>query len=370
MRLACFVVTQRALSLARTLRQCLDESFTIYVPQKLAVSLDEQQSLKIRSFEHLSESVQTNFHAYDGLVFIMATGIVVRMIAPCLDSKLTDPAVVVFDEQGQHGISLLSGHIGGANELTRHLCQAIGAGAVITTATDVNGCLAPDALAQRLALRPWPKVRIKTLNAAVLAGQKIHWRIDRTLPHSVYYKRMLEAEGQYVDLCVPSQLLAVLPEEAEQPEVVILAEDQLPKLSDLPENILCLSPRRLIAGVGCRRGTPAALVMRALDMACRMIGRDRSFIDALASTVVKSHEAGILYTGDSLVRPVKFYNNEDMQQQIDLHQLEESDFVAETIGIGNVCEAAAYCCAGERGGRLALRKTKFEKVTVALLWEK
>jgi cobalt-precorrin 5A hydrolase len=110
--------------------------------------------------------------------------------------------------------------------------------------------------------------------------------------------------------------------------------------------------------------------MSALDAACRMIGRDRSFIDELASTIVKKHEPGIVYAGDSLVRPVKFYENDKMQQMIEHHQLHESDFVKKRIGIGNVCEAAAYCSAAARGGRLALRKTNFEKVTVALLWEK
>lgn len=370
MRVACFVVTRRALDLARTLRQCLDESLDIYAARQLVDREGTQQGHGLHAFDKLSAAVADSFHAYDGLVFVMATGIVVRLIAPCLENKLTDPAVVVFDEQGQHGISLLSGHIGGANELTRQLCQVIGAGPVITTATDVNGCLAPDVLAQRLALRPWPKVRIKTLNSALLAGKSVHWRIDRTLPHSVFYKRVLEEAGQQVDFCVSSQLLVVMPEQEQQLEAVIIAEQELPTLPNLPANMLCMSPRRLIAGVGCRRGTPAALVMQALDMACRMIGRDRSFIDVLASTVVKRHEAGILYAGDSLVRPVKFYANEEMQVQIAQHQLEESAFVTETIGIGNVCEAAAYCCAGERGGRLALRKTKFEKVTVALLWEK
>lgn len=367
MRLACFVVTAQALSLAQSLQRSLDEPLDLYVLEKyLPTSADSG----LRGFAKLSVAVKDCFSAYDGLIFIMSTGIVVRTIAPFIQDKLTDPAVVVFDEQGQHGISLLSGHVGSANELTRELCQAIGASPVITTATDSVGIIAPDTLATRLALRPWPKVRIKTVNSAVLGGAKIHWRIDKTLPHSVYYKRKLEQEGQWVDLCITSQLLAVLPEEREQIEVVIMAESNLPQLGDLPENILCLTPRRLIAGVGCRRGTPAALVMLALDTACRMIGRDRSFIDVLASTVVKKHEAGILFAGDNLVRPVYFYDNDAMKASIAKYNLSESDFVKQTIGIGNVAEAAAYTCAGERGGRLALRKTKFEKVTVALLWEK
>ena len=363
-------ITEQGLQLAQTIRHCLDEYVDIYVSEKMVPNEEAKKKMQVHTFGKLSEAVTKNFQAYEGLIFVMATGIVVRTIAPLLQDKLTDPAVVVFDEQGKHGISLLSGHVGGANELTRQICQAIGAGAVITTATDINEKLAPDALATRLGLRPWPKVRIKTMNAGLLEGRKLHWRIDRTLPHSVFYKRKLEQYGQWADLCVPSQLLAVLPEEKEQLEVVIIGERQLPELADLPKNILCLTPRRLIAGVGCRRGTPAALVMFALDTACRMIGRDRSFIDELASTIVKKHEAGIVYAGDSLVRPVKFYDNDKMEKMIEVHQLEESDFVKENIGIGNVCEAAAYCSVGDKGGRLALRKTNFEKVTVALLWEK
>ena len=371
MRLAAFALTAKAYELAKTFKRSLDNPMTVYVSAKVVPKMaDEDMPEGIKTFAKLDAIVREAFIAYDGLVFIMATGIVVRTIAPLLQDKLQDPAVVVFDERGQHGISLLSGHIGGANVLTQQLCQAVGASPVITTATDVNQCQAPDALAAKLSLRPWPKVRIRTLNSAVLEGQKVCWRIDRTLPHSVFYKRQLEQAGQTAELCVTSQCLQFSDDEQEKPWAVILSEQNLPALPELPANVLCLTPRRLIAGVGCRRGTPAALVMGALDMACRMIGRDRSFIDVLASSVVKHHEAGILFAADSLARPVHFYDHEQLQAMIARYQLEVSDFVQENIGIGNVCEAAAYCCAGESGGRLALRKTKFEKVTVALVWEK
>ncbi|MBQ1889873.1 cobalt-precorrin 5A acetaldehyde-lyase [Selenomonas ruminantium] len=371
MRLAAFALTAKAYELAKTFQRSLDNPMTVYVSAKVAPpTVAAETGAGIKTFAKLEEAVAETFTAYDGLVFIMAAGIVVRTIAPLLQDKLQDPAVVVFDERGQHGISLLSGHIGGANVLTQQLCQAVGASPVITTATDVNQCQAPDALAAKLCLRPWPKVRIRTLNSAVLEGQEVCWRIDKTLPHSVFYKRQLEQAGQTAELCVTSQCLQFCAEEKDRPWAVILSEPNLPALPELPQNVLCLTPRRLIAGVGCRRGTPAALVMGALDMACRMIGRDRSFIDALASTVVKRHEAGILFAADSLARPVHFYDHAQLQAMIARYQLEESDFVKENIGIGNVCEAAAYCCVGEAGGRLALRKTKFEKVTVALVWEK
>lgn len=370
MRLACFALTEKAYGLAVTFQRSLDVPVTIFVSEKSAANIKGSLKENVQLFVKICDAVEKAFRGYDGLIFIMAAGIAVRSIAPLLKSKLEDPAVVVFDECGQYGISLLSGHIGGANLLTQQLCQAVGALPVITTATDVNHNMAPDAVAARLSLRPWPKLRIQTLNSAVLRGERVYWRIDKTLMHSIFFKQQLEKEGQSVELCSPGRLFSVLPEERKQPTVVLVAEKDLPELSYLPANMLCMIPRRLIAGVGCKRGTPAALVMAALETACRMVGRDRSFLAALSSTTVKRHEAGILYAADSLGCPVYFYENDQMSKVIRNLQLEESPFVRETIGIGNVCEAAAYCCTGENGGRLALQKTKFEKVTVALVWEK
>lgn len=370
MRLACFALTEKAYVLALTFQRCLEEPVTIFVAAKAVAKAGKIPQEGTRRFTKLRDAVKEAFPAYDGLIFIMAAGIVVRTIAPLIKTKLEDPAVVVFDECGQYGISLLSGHVGGANRLAQQLCQAVGAVPVITTATDVNHHIAPDALAARLNLRPWPKAQIQILNSAVLQGGKIYWRVDQTLPHGEFFKQQLGQSGQCVEFCPKNELLQVLPKEREQLTVVILAENGLPELSALPANMLCLTPRRLIAGVGCRRGTPAALVMAALDAACRMIGRDSSFLDALASTTVKRQEAGLLCAAELLGCPIYFYENDPMLRTIRDLQLEESPFVRKTIGIGNVCEAAAYCCAGEKGGRLALRKTKFEKVTVALVWEK
>lgn len=101
-----------------------------------------------------------------------------------------------------------------------------------------------------------------------------------------------------------------------------------------------------------------------------MIGRSTSFIDAFASTEVKRDEAGLLAAVRTLGREIQFFPNEALAHMIDQYGLTESDFVRQTIGVGNVSEAAALCAAGQEGGRMALGKTGFGKVTVALLWEK
>ena len=99
-------------------------------------------------FDSLKSHIGQIFKDYDQVLCIMALGIVVRMIAPYIEHKSKDPAVVVMDEVGHHVISLLSGHLGGANEWTQSISLAIDADPVITTATDVNGLPAPDVLAR------------------------------------------------------------------------------------------------------------------------------------------------------------------------------------------------------------------------------
>ena len=101
-----------------------------------------------------------------------------------------------------------------------------------------------------------------------------------------------------------------------------------------------------------------------------MIGREPSMIDLFASTIVKRDEEGLLAAAETLGREIHFYSNEDLAAMIERYGLRESDFVRQTIGVGNVSEAAALCAAGQEGGRMALGKTSFGKVTVALLWEK
>lgn len=98
-------------------------------------------------FDDMKQMTAKCFGEYDGIIFICACGIAVRMIAPHVVSKLSDPAVVVIDESGKFAISLLSGHIGKANALTEKVAEIIGAEPVITTATDVGGKFSPDSFA-------------------------------------------------------------------------------------------------------------------------------------------------------------------------------------------------------------------------------
>ena len=321
----------------------------------------------VQTFSRIVAATADVFSRYDALVFLMATGIVVRSIAPLIRSKLADPAVVVMDEKAKHVISLLSGHVGGANALTRQLAAALGSDPVITTATDVEGKVAPDAIAGRLGLVPEPHGAILAVNRAVLEGAQLRYIIDDALPLADFYQEQLAALGDEVFF----RGEGILPKEGETRPIVEVVITRTP--AEFPAHQkrggLFLRPERLIAGVGCRRGTPWEAIRAALQDACGRIGVPVEGISCLASTAVKRDEVGLLTIADVYGIPIHFFENAELAAVIERYGLRESEFVKKTIGIGNVAESAALAEAGQRG-RIALGKTKYEKVTVALVWQR
>ena len=296
MRLAILTVTETGLKLA----------------EKISLQIGGDIFCKGRNFDSLKNFVADIFDKFDALIFICAAGIAVRVIAPLIVSKLKDPAVIVLDERGQNVISLLSGHVGGANELTLKIATAINANPVITTATDVENKFAVDSFATKLGLIPTPKDAIKIINSAVLRDEPIFLTAGST------------------------------------------------KLN--------LIPQKLIAGIGCKRGTSVEKISAAVNSACEMINQPVERIKLLASVDIKSDEVGLLEFAKNLGVEIKFFGVEELAKKIAEYKLSESEFVKAAIGVGNICEAAALCCV--KSARFALPKKNFDGVTVALIWEK
>jgi len=280
--------------------------------EKISAKVGGQTFAKGKNFSKLADLVADIFGKFDGLIFICAAGIVVRMIAPHIVSKLSDPAVLVIDESGRNVISLLSGHVGRANELALEIAKAIEANPVITTATDVGGKFSVDFVVSKFGLVPEPKEVIKAINSAILRNE----------------------------------------------EIFVTAGDV--RLNLIPQN--------LIAGVGCRRGTSSLKIFEAIQRACAMIHQPIERVKLLASVDAKKDEAGLVSLAEVMGLEIKFFTTAELQQKIDEYKLEESKFVTRSVGVGNVCEAAALCCV--ENARFALPKTAFKGVTVALLWEK
>lgn len=349
MRCAIIAVSKEGTKLSNKIKNLMD--FDIYVKEKY-VEFSPKNSI---FYDKISELTAKIFNSYDAIIFVCAVGIVVRTVATHIKNKLTDPAVIVIDEKGKFVISLLSGHIGGANLLSKEIAKFIKGTPVITTATDVNELIAPDLIASILNLNVYPKSEILNINNSLLNGNKIEYFIDKNLIHAEFYKNVLEKYN------IDSKIVDMLDFDKNKPIVFITN-----KIGN-EKDILYLIPQKLIAGIGCKKGTSKELILSALTDATKKIGRDLSFINLIASSIVKQNERGILEAVDELKTKVKFFSNEKLQEKIDEYFLQESEFVKQNIGVGNVSEAAAL--AAVKIGKFALNKTKYEKVTVALVWE-
>ncbi len=349
MKLAVISVTNQGAGLANR----LSEQLRAFHHQVDVFAKGGRNPLGHTPYELLSRLISEKFSHYEGFIFIMATGIVVRVIAPYIQDKRIDPAVVVMDEQGQYAISLLAGHIGGANELAVLIGEVSGATPVITTATDVGKKPAADMLAVKLHRRVEPFSDLKHMNGAIVQGENVRFFIDRSLPNQEFYMQTAKKLGISLDNIEEMSTV--------QYDAAVLITDKVLNV-DKPHVYLHSIP--IAVGIGCRRGTSDTDILRAVTEACHSIGSSPQNITVIGSTVVKEDEVGLLAVIGQLAVPSRFFSNEELQTCIDEYQLEVSNFVQKQIGVGNVCAAAAIL-AGQTN-KLLLPKTKYKNVTVAI----
>jgi cobalt-precorrin 5A hydrolase len=297
-----------------------------------------------RSFEGLCATVAAHFHTFDGHVFIMAAGIVVRAIAPLLRHKAVDPAVVVVDDRGGFAISLLSGHIGGANRLTRQVAGLLQAVPVITTATDVNGRPAIDLLAVDRGMAIENAGCIKAVNLALLSGEPV---------------RLHDPDGWLED-----GLPGAMPFSASAGSAAAVWVDD--RVRDLEPQALVLRPPSLVAGIGCNRGTSAAEIRELLDRVLHEFALARGSLRSMASIDLKSDEPGLCALAAELGLPLYFFAKEELARVEAVPS--PSATVRRHTGVPNVCEAAAILAGshGRQYGQLIVSKQKNRNATVAI----
>ena len=282
----------------------------------------------------LAEWTVRQFAQSDALIFVGAAGIAVRAIAPHCRSKATDPAVVVVDECGHFAVPILSGHLGGANDLARELAAVCGAVPVITTATDANGLFAVDEWAKKQHCTVLEVEKIKLVSGKLLEGKTVscwsEFAIAGSAPAGV---TMAEAQ--------------------EKADFVLTLFPQ--------GEALHLVPKIGVLGIGCRRGTPAEQLEQEFAAFCNEHGLAPQAISAAASIDLKQNEAGLLEFCKNHSWNVSFYSAEQLQNAPG--EFTPSAFVRSVTGVDNVCERAAVLVAG---GPLRVKKYAAEGVTFAL----
>lgn len=281
----------------------------------------------------LAEWAAESFCGADGLVFIGAAGIAVRAIAPHVNSKTSDPAVVVVDELARYAIPILSGHLGGANDLARRISTVCGAEAVVTTATDRNGVFAVDEWARRQGCAVVNPERIKVVSSKLLAGGTVLVRSD------------YEISG-------------------EPPEGVVMAHGDCDVRLSVRAGgggTLRLVPRILVLGVGCRKGTPSERIERRFADFMERSGYAAEGVRRVCTVDLKANEAGLL---DFCRRHGFDFTAYPAGKLAAVRgSFTASEYVLRTVGVDNVCERSAVLGSG---GALLCRKDAEDGVTLAL----
>ena len=269
-------------------------------------------------------------HPCDAIIFVGATGIAVRAIAPFIHGKAVDPAVLVIDEAGRYVISLLSGHLGGANALARTAASLIEAEPIITTATDAESAFAVDTFAKENGFLLTDLRKAKEVSAKVLRGEKL--RIYSDIP----MERLVQRPARHEAELVPAQ-------EIDRADIVISYRTKLLNQA----TGLRLIAKRVHVGLGARKGVTQAEVAAAVATCLEDAGIDPRAVVALASIDLKKQEAGILaYSYESGV-PFVTYTAEELRTVEGAFA--GSSFVQSVTGVANVCERAAAYAAGRSG---------------------
>jgi cobalt-precorrin 5A hydrolase len=251
-------------------------------------------------------------------------------------------------------ISLLCGHIGGANALARKIAARLGADPVITTATDINQLPAIDVLAKEQGLAIENPEAVKTVSMAILNGHPIRFHdpgdlLFHHLPRSDQWRK--------------TDLIKAPPDEnrsATDPAPVYVFIDD--SVADLPQNTLILRPRTLAAGIGCNRNTPKEEMQSLLQQVLQDFGLAEKSLAAIASISIKRDEAGLLELSRDLALPLQFFDKEALKQANGIQR--PSAVVEKHTGVQSVCEAAAIL--STKQGNLIVPKHSTPNVTVAI----
>ena len=290
---------------------------------------------RVKPLGNLKETVKRHF-TDDAVIFIGAVGIAVRSIAPYIKDKFCDPAVLVIDELGRYVIPLLSGHVGGANELANYIGEALSAAPIITTATDINDTFAVDIFAKKNNLLISSRKLAKDVSAALLDNNCIDIDSDIKRIDVKELKKKLNPKNKACDIKV--------------------------RITDriYDDTVLTLIPKNLYIGVGCKKNTDEDKMWDFINDIFRLEGLDIRAVKSIGSIDIKRDEDAVKNLANRLNVPFLTFTKDELNSVSG--DFFESEFVRKTVGVGNVCERAVCI----QCNNLIVKKTAREGMTVAI----
>ncbi len=352
--IAVVAITRRGVETGLKIKEtleCAGITSTVYSPKKYTqhgvVALDKK----------LADFIKDTYSLVDGLVAVMATGIIIRAVAPHLENKLTDPAVIGVDATGKFVISLLSGHYGGANELAKIIAKGIGGTAVITTASDSVGKQSVDELARILHLTIQNPESLVSVNAAIVNGDRLVVVLisDVKIPINQIggYEMKEAADG--------GQALEII---NNYDAGVIITKEPL-SIAKFVKPFTILRAKSVVVGLGARKDSSEESIIEAVDIALERVHIPLASVNCFATVDIKRSSVAMVKAAENMGKPLEFLSVDALRSLNHKDLSPDSKMVQQKIGVGGVCERAALLVAGENS-KLILKKTKLNGVTVAI----
>ncbi|WP_071397020.1 cobalt-precorrin 5A hydrolase [Bacillus tuaregi] len=350
---ALVAITKHGVELSRRLHKLFAQS-DLYYMSKFEKGDEEAKGIQLFSGS-VRLLLPTLFQQYKGIIMIISLGAVVRMIAPILQDKNTDPGVVVIDDRGENVISVLSGHLGGANELTHQVAAALDAKPIITTASDVQKTIPVDLFGAQFGwvwdspekLTPVSASVVNEEHVAVVqeSGEPDWWLYDTPIPKNiVIYSSIEEAI------------------EAKPNAALVVTHRLLPREEEvLVENGIVFRPKTVVIGMGCNRGTSVEEIESVIQETLIELDISIKSVKALCTIDLKKDETGLLEIVEKYGWEFIYYSPEELN----MAGIEApSETVYKYTGAYGVSEPAVRIYTGAE--KLELVKRKSGNVTISV----
>ncbi len=345
---AIIAITKNGIEIATLLKKHFP-TWKIFSPAKL-----RQDGKDIQWFdESTTLKIQELFQNNEALVCIFSLGAVIRLIAPHMKDKKTDPAVVVIDDTAKFVISTLSGHLGGANELAEKIGAAIGAIPVITTAADVNKTIAVDLLGREFGweideVSTVTKVSAFMVNEEKIgvfqdAGEKDWWMPKKELPKNVHIYKSL-------DEMTSSDCKGFL-----------VISDKIIQNSEIQGRVVIYRPKTLVVGVGLHWDTTKDTIKEGMNFCLSKFQMSPRSVAKFASIKKEADVKGLQELSSEMKVPLEYFDKTELAT---IAIPNPSDVVQTFEGTPSVSEASAIKASG---GELIVQKHKFPpNLTIAI----
>lgn len=357
-RTAIIALTRNGARMAKTLAESIDGEFTLFLDRRFYQDGDGAEVFDLP----LRPVVERAFAEYSHLVLFLSAGASIRLLAPLLKSKQVDPAAVCVDDAGSFCVSLISGHVGGADKLAQDVAKQLGARAVITSASHASGTLAVDLLGREFG---WQlnadSTSVTRASAAVINGQPIGvwqgtgelgwWPHETTLPENITVYQTLD------DLAASACAAALIITDKTEPLDTLLAD----KIT------VVYRPKSLEIGMGCRRGVPVEELESLLTEAFLENGLSLSCLAGISSAEIKRGEPGLEQLAERHGVPLSFYQGDELNNVFETNPkaiTSKSERAHGLVGVWGVAEPSALLASG--ASELVVTRKKTARATIAV----